>query len=94
MLFGRTIQDDGTEHVSIAKVETNITLGGGNFQLHNLFNGDRVLGDVINDTINQNFLLFANDLMPTVEKALSKLFRRLANRICSNFTPEQLFPVE
>lgn len=80
------------DHIQVARVETRIHLQGGSMHLHNLFGGDRVLGDTINRTINQNFLLFADDLMPLVERALNKMFRRIGNGICNAYTMEQFFP--
>lgn len=96
--FGRNrvlfdeVDRDGQKFIYLKKVETHITIGGGSIDLQNLFNGDKVLGETVNNAINQNYLAFSEDIIPLVERALNKVFKKIGNRICSRFTVEQLFP--
>lgn len=92
VVFGKRTGADGVEYTRVEKVETHIKLKQGKINLQNLFDGDRVLGDVINETINQNFALVAEDLIPLVEKALNKMFKRIGNKVCGPFAWEQFFP--
>lgn len=83
---------DGKQHIVLKKLDIKIIIGKGKIKLNNLFGGDRVLGDVINETINQNFEIFSRDIIPLVEKALEKIFKKISNKIVERYTEEQLFP--
>ena len=74
------------------KLEIKISLKAGKLYLDNLFGGDKTLGELINQTINQNFELFSKELIPLIERALSRIFKKTGNKILSRFTEEQLFP--
>lgn len=50
------------------------------------------IGDAINDVINQNFETVSEDIIPLIEKALQRTFKKIANKICSRYTFDQLFP--
>ena len=69
-----------------------ISIGKGSLQLENLFNGDRALGEVVNNAINNNFDVFIHELQPIIEKALSEAFHEIGNNILTPFTFDQLFP--
>lgn len=86
------VQRDGVGYSHIKSLETSLSLKQGSINLENLFNGDKVLGDTINDVINQNFLLISKDIIPLVQRALNKSFKKIGNRICSRYTTDQLFP--
>uniref|UniRef100_A0A1L8EHU1 Putative hemolymph juvenile hormone binding protein jhbp n=1 Tax=Haematobia irritans TaxID=7368 RepID=A0A1L8EHU1_HAEIR len=81
------------EYLQIKDLEVRIRTGKGRIRLENLFNGDKALGDVVNDTINQNFEVFTNELIGPIEKALEKKFIAIARKILENFTYNELFPV-
>lgn len=85
-------QINGQTHFVVHKMEIKITVQKGTIDLENLFGGDRTLGDIINLTINQNFEVLSQDLIPLIEKSLSKIFKRTANKILERFTMAQLFP--
>ena len=82
----------GVEHLNIKDFKMKITVGNGNLKLDNLFGGDRVLGEVVNNAINTNFDAFARELLPLIEKALSEAFLDIGNNIVRPFTYDQLFP--
>jgi hypothetical protein len=61
-------------------------------RLDNLFNGEEVLGNIINSAINNNFDVFMREFMPVVEMALSDAFKDIADNIVQQFSFAQLFP--
>lgn len=74
-------------------MSVKIGVKNGRLNLGNLFGTDDVLNDLANQSLNENFLLFAEQLFPLVDKIFSKLFKKLANKIIlSRFTEQQLFP--
>ncbi|KAI4499873.1 hypothetical protein M0802_005129 [Mischocyttarus mexicanus] len=89
---GTKQQPNGDNNVIIEDFKMKITVGKGTITLENLFGGEKVLGDVVNNAINSNFDAFLSELQPFIEKALSDAFREIANSIVTNFTYEQLFP--
>lgn len=83
---------NGKNHLSLAKLDIKIKVGDGKIKLENLFGGDRVLGEIINQTINQNFSLLSHELIPLIEKALQRIFKQTGNKILERFPEEVLFP--
>lgn len=79
--------------VTIKKFLIKIKVGKGTVKLHNLFGGDKVLGEAVNNVINENFDLVSRDIVPLVEKALQRLMRRISSKILENFTYDQVFPL-
>jgi hypothetical protein len=83
---------NGNTHFVVNKLDIKIKVEGGQIFLENLFGGDKTLGDLINNVINQNFDTFTNDLIPLIEKSLAKIFKSTGNKIFKRFTLAQLFP--
>lgn len=80
------------EKIRITDFKLKVSVGKGSLKLDNLFNGEEVLGNVVNSAINNNFDVFLNELLPIVEKALSEAFRDIAGSIVEQFSYAQLFP--
>lgn len=57
-----------------------------------MFNGDRVLGEVGNQFINENSQLFLSEIIPGLEKSLAKTFTEVANSILKTTTYDEMFP--
>lgn len=83
---------NGETHVFVKKLTIRVRVGGGSLHLDNLFNGDRALGEVVNQAINQNFDIVSRDIIPIIEKALERQFKKLANKIMGRYTETQIFP--
>ncbi|KAL6428585.1 hypothetical protein ACFW04_007899 [Cataglyphis niger] len=88
----RFFDENGIEKIRIADFKMKISVGKGTFKFDNLFNGEQVLGDLINSSINNNFDLFMMEILPFVEIVLSDVFKQISNNIVQQFTLEQLFP--
>lgn len=84
---------NGMEYLTIKELDVKIRTGKGRIRLENLFNGDKTLGDVVNETINQNFEVFTNELIQPIERALEKKFIAIARKILENYTYNELFPI-
>ncbi|KAL7020780.1 hypothetical protein ACKWTF_011647 [Chironomus riparius] len=83
---------NGQTHFMVSKLDIKITVQRGKIELENLFGGDKTLGDIINSVINENFETFSQDLIPLIEKSLSRIFKNTGNKIFKRFTLAQLFP--
>lgn len=77
---------ENVDRVGIQALEVKIKMGKGRVRLYNLFNGDKTLGEIINETINQNFETFTMELIPPIERALEKKFMSIAGKIMETFT--------
>uniref|UniRef100_A0A1B0CU11 Uncharacterized protein n=2 Tax=Lutzomyia longipalpis TaxID=7200 RepID=A0A1B0CU11_LUTLO len=82
----------GNDHIILKKLQIKIKVGKGSMYLENLFGGDKTLGDIVNDTINQNFEVVSRDIIPLIEKALEKHFKRTSNKILSRGIPQLSLP--
>lgn len=84
--------DDGKNYLRLTDIKVKITIGVGTLRLENLFGGDPVLGEAINDAINSNFDAFIQEIQPALESAISNTFTKIGNVILEQFTYETLFP--
>lgn len=85
---------DGIRYFRVRDFDLKITVGKGSLRLDNLFGGDKVIGDVVNNAINNNFDAFMKEILPVVERALSTAFREIGQTIVNQFTYDQLFPLD
>uniref|UniRef100_A0A336MQ15 CSON002427 protein n=1 Tax=Culicoides sonorensis TaxID=179676 RepID=A0A336MQ15_CULSO len=83
---------DGQTYSVVKKIDIKIQVKDGKIRLDNLFGGDRVLGDVINETINRNFDILSKEIIPLIERALSKYFKKVGNKILGTYPESVLFP--
>ncbi|CAH1397720.1 unnamed protein product [Nezara viridula] len=60
------------------------------FNLQNLFNGDKALGDNMNLFLNENHAQIVNELKPAISKALSQGFLQVANQVFSKIPTNEI----
>lgn len=82
----------GLEYVKFTKMTMRIQFKDFKLRLDNLFNGDRILGEVGNTLINDNQELYLNEIVPGLERGLSKKFLDVANEILATATFDEMFP--
>ncbi|KAG8036448.1 hypothetical protein G9C98_003770 [Cotesia typhae] len=83
----------GVKQFHIEQFDLKVTVGNGYLHFENLFNGDKTIGDLVNQAINANFNVFLREIMPLVEQTLAKTFRDIGNGIVNPFSYDQLFPM-
>lgn len=83
---------NGTEYVKFDQLLMKVSVGKARFRLENLFNGDRTLGEIGNQVINENSQLFIDEMIPGFEKSLSKTFLEIANDVLTDVTFDEMFP--
>lgn len=83
---------NGTEYVKFDQLLMKVSIGNSRIRLENLFNGDRTLGEIGNQVINENSNLFVDEMIPGFEKSLSKTFLEIANDILTDVTFDEMFP--
>lgn len=66
---------NGEEYLKIDKCDLVIKIETLRLKFDNLFNGDKVLGDLGNQLVNQNIDLFTKDIEPSLQRSLCKYKR-------------------
>ncbi|XP_046743258.1 circadian clock-controlled protein daywake-like [Diprion similis] len=90
---GERVKDEmGEDHLRCTYFDVKLSVGNGHLRLENLFGTEQLLGDLVNQVINNNLDTIINELKPAIEKTLSSAFKRTANNIVEPFTYQQLFP--
>uniref|UniRef100_T1GU87 Hemolymph juvenile hormone-binding protein n=1 Tax=Megaselia scalaris TaxID=36166 RepID=T1GU87_MEGSC len=89
---GSRYMKDDVEYVKFHKMPMRISVDKMKLNLENLFNGDKVLGEVGNNIINDNQDLYLQEIIPGLEKGLSKKFLDIANQILETATYDEMFP--
>ncbi|XP_073848316.1 protein takeout-like [Musca autumnalis] len=89
----RVPMPDGLEYVRFTRMPLKINIDVFKLHLDNLFNGDRILGDVGNTIINDNQDLYLSEIIPGLERGLSKKFLDIANMMMANTTFDEMFPL-
>ncbi|KAH8355257.1 hypothetical protein KR093_009669, partial [Drosophila rubida] len=83
---------NGLEYVKFTKMTMRIQFKDFKLQLDNLFNGNGLLGEAGNALINDNQDLYLNEIVPGLERGLSKKFLDVANEILATATFDEMFP--
>lgn len=91
-LIGKKVPRNGIEYVKFDQLLMKVSVGKSRFRLENLFNGDRTLGEIGNQVINENSQLFVDEMIPGFEKSLSKTFLEIANDVLTDVTFDEMFP--
>ena len=79
---------NGKEILFIRKMSLNYTIDGLNVNFENLFNGNRRLGQSLNNFINQNYKEIVAELYDNIADNLSLIFTDLLNRFYSKIPTE------
>lgn len=88
----RVTKSDGQVYSIVKKINIKIRVRNGKIHLDNLFGGDKTLGEVVNETINRNFDVLSKEIIPLIERALSKHFKKVGNKILGSYPESVLFP--
>lgn len=91
---GRLEERNGgsAKYVKIDSIGLKVSVGGARYHLENLFNGDKTLGTVGNQFVNENSKLFVDEMIPHIEKSLSKIFLDIINVVLKDVTIDEMFP--
>lgn len=80
-MHGSLYTKNGKEYVKIDNCSVRTKVEGVKIRLENLFNGDKVLGDLGNRLINENVDLLKPDFIPAFEKAFANVYKQISNDI-------------
>lgn len=89
---GATENRNGVDYVTFKELDAKLQIAKSMFNLHNLFNGASTLNEIGNQFVNENSELFLSEIIPGLEKSLSKTFLDIVNVILKNVTFNEMFP--
>ena len=59
--------------------------------LSNLFNGDKVLGDTVNNFLNENWSLFWQEIQDSFGKEATKVVRGIVDKVLEQYAYDEFF---
>ncbi|KAK9888500.1 hypothetical protein WA026_000750 [Henosepilachna vigintioctopunctata] len=74
---------EGREIIFVDQMKVNFSVGNMKIKLYNLFNGNKVLGETLNNFINKNAAEITAELSGSINESMSDIFIHLLNNIFS-----------
>ncbi|PZC80660.1 hypothetical protein B5X24_HaOG214227 [Helicoverpa armigera] len=90
-LIGEPVKRDGQTYMHIKDYRVRFIPQRVLLNFSNLFNGDKVLGDNMNEFLNANSDLVFSELKESYEKALSSVFQNVTNEIFDRVPMNKIF---
>ncbi|XP_016936188.2 protein takeout [Drosophila suzukii] len=91
-LIGQEYKKNGANYLKINNVKVKYELSDVHIHLDNLFNGDKALGDRMNEFLNENWKALAEEVRPLMTKALVDILRASVDKLFSSFSYDDLLP--
>lgn len=77
-------KEDGTVIMQVDTMKMDLVLGGIKMNLMNLFNGNQILGPVINNVLNENSQQLFKEVKPEIVKIVMNLAKEIVNPIIAS----------
>ncbi|EDW84222.1 uncharacterized protein Dwil_GK14019 [Drosophila willistoni] len=91
-LVGQEYTKHGSTFLRIIDVKVKYELSNVHMHLDNLFNGDKALGERMNDFLNENWKSLAEEVRPLLTKALVDILRASIDKLFEVFSYDELLP--
>ncbi|KAL0275799.1 UNVERIFIED_CONTAM: hypothetical protein PYX00_003543 [Menopon gallinae] len=91
-LLGKERKKDGRLYMNVQKFDFKFDLKKFKLKFENLFNGDKALGENMNQFINENWNEILLELKPSIQEAFGAVFAEISNRIFSKVPYNDIFP--
>ncbi|XP_030572088.1 protein takeout [Drosophila novamexicana] len=91
-LFGEEYMKNGASYLRIKDIKVKYDLANVHMQLDNLFNGDKALGQRMNDFLNENWKSLSDEVRPLMIKALVDILRASIDKLFEAFSYDELLP--
>lgn len=82
---------DGKKYYQMNKIKATFDTTRFHMQLSNLFNGDKALGDSMNQFLNDNWEDILKELKPAIIGSFTKIFRAIISNVFENVPYDELF---
>lgn len=87
----KVIVKKGKDYIQTEKFELGFDTTRLRINLSNLFNGDKALGDNMNQFLNDNWHDILKELKPSISYAIEEILKGIINRIFAKLPYESLF---
>ncbi|XP_049535240.1 protein takeout-like [Anopheles darlingi] len=83
-IYGKQIERDGETFMGIDKITIDFTMKNARFKVKDHVNTQNVLGEAINQFLNQNANELIQEMRPAASQSIGKLFRKFLNDAFTN----------
>ena len=90
-LFYEEYKKKEKTHIKVVSATLKLTPSLIHFKYENLFNGDKRLGDNINQVMNENWEALYEDIEESFNQVVIKIFTSLVNSVFSKLSIEEAF---
>lgn len=87
----KVIQKNGKNFIQTEKFQLDFDTSRLHINLENLFNGDKALGDNMNQFLNQNWRDILTELKPAITFAVEEILKGIINRIFLKIPYNEIF---
>lgn len=87
----KKVEKNGKIYMEIERSKFNYEVSGAKVNFTNLFNGDRVLGDNMNNFLNDNWKILLDELKKPISTSFSEIFKNLMNKAFDGSPYEEFF---
>ena len=81
----------GKKHYKVASTKLVLTPQLMRFHLENLFDGDKALGDNINQVLNENWSEVFSDVKTSYEEAFGQIFGSILDNVLKKVSTREIF---
>lgn len=89
---GDYFDKEGETYINVTSLKVKLTPKNARLFFENIFKGDPVLTDTINNFMNENWELVVNTILPDYEQRIGERFRGVANLLFHNVPMKFIFP--
>lgn len=89
--LARVVQKNNKEYLEIGKARTRMTIDNGSLNFENLFNGNKVLGDTVNQFINDNWVRVFPEFNRPLFDIFSSILKKSIQNVFNQLSVDELF---
>lgn len=90
-IIGEPVQENGELFMKIKLYKIKLVPEKVHFYFQNLFNGDKLLADTMNNFLNENSQLVFSELRGSFEESLSYIFKDITNKLFTKVPMDKIF---
>ncbi|XP_014245420.1 circadian clock-controlled protein-like [Cimex lectularius] len=94
IIKGRKVSKGGKTYLKFDRLDLKLKMKNYSVRLENLFDGDKTLGEAINNVLNDNKKELMRMIRPKAEQVASSVLLEVANKITEHFEYDELFPAK
>lgn len=87
----KIIVKNGKKYIQTERFNLDFDTTRMHINLENLFNGDKALGDNMNQFLNQNWRDILNELKPAITFAVEEILKGIINRIFMKVSYDEIY---